>query len=169
MPLTNRALPIPVPSVTIRTVPGSPLPAPNVISAMPAASASFSSRISCPAALASKDRASRPIHPLSRLAAVRVTPFITTPGKVTPMGPDQEKACTSWLTTPATACGADGCGVAIFTRSARNLPVSRSTGAAFVPVPPISMPSACMLAPSPSRAAPSRKPGRRCPVLRTPR
>jgi hypothetical protein len=42
----NRALPIPVPNVTISTVPGSPRPTPNVISATPAASASFSSRTS---------------------------------------------------------------------------------------------------------------------------
>jgi hypothetical protein len=144
-PSTNSALPIPVPNVTMCTVPGSYLPAPNVISAMPAASASFSSLTSCPAALASRVRASSPIQALSRLAAVRVTPLITTPGKVMPVGPDQEKVSTSLCTTSATASGTAGRGVAIFTRSAANVPVSRSTGAALIPVPPISMPSACML------------------------
>ncbi len=153
-PSMNSALPIPVPSVTMCTVPGSPFPAPNVISATPAASASFSSRTSCPAALDSIVRASSPIHFGFRLAAVRVTPLITTPGKVTPVGPDQEKASTSLCTTSATAFGTAGRGVAIFTRSATKVPVSRSTGAALIPVPPISMPSACMLAPYPSRTGP---------------
>ena len=87
----NSALPIPVPNVTISTVPFWPFPAPNVISATPAASASFSSRTWSPAALPNSARASSPIHALSRLAAVRVTPLMTTPGKVMPMGPDQLK------------------------------------------------------------------------------
>jgi hypothetical protein len=44
----NSALPIPVPKVSISTVPFWPTPAPNVISATPAASASFSTRTGLP-------------------------------------------------------------------------------------------------------------------------
>ncbi|MDF9815371.1 hypothetical protein M2266_004602 [Streptomyces sp. SPB162] len=40
-------------------------------------------------------RASLPIQWESTLAAVRVTPSTTTPGKVTPTGPDQLKCSTT--------------------------------------------------------------------------
>ena len=61
-----------------------------------------------------------------------------------PTGPDQLNAATSSPTTPATASGTAGRGVSIFFRSASSLPVSTSTGAALMPLPPMSMPSACM-------------------------
>ena len=109
----NSALPIPVPNVSISTVLASPFPAPNVISAIPAASASLTTLTSSPVASASSARASSPIQPGSTLAAVLVMPFITTPGKVMPTGPDQLNVLTSWATTSATASGVAGCGVSI--------------------------------------------------------
>src|SRR5215469_720409 len=138
---------MPVPSVSMRTVPATPLPAPKAISAIPAASASLSRVTSSPVALASSPRASRPIQLESTLAAVRVTPSITTPGKVAPTGPDQPNDLVSRATTPATASGVAGRGVSIFCRSASSLPAATSTGAALIPVPPMSTPSACMKAP----------------------
>jgi hypothetical protein len=78
------------------------------------------------------------------LAAVLITPSITTPGKVTPTGPDHLNEVVSCFTTSATASGTAGRGVAIFCRSARSFPVATSTGAALIPEPPMSMPSACM-------------------------
>jgi hypothetical protein len=143
-PRVNSALPIPVPNVSISTVPFWSTPAPNVISATPAASASFSTRTGLPVAVRNSAPASAPIQAASRLAAVLVTPSVTTPGKVMPIGPDQLKAVVSCFTTSATASGSAGRGVAIFCRSARNLPVVTSTGAALMPEPPMAMPSACM-------------------------
>src|ERR1700733_1052922 len=147
VPSMNSALPIPVPSVSISTVPCSPTPAPNFISAIPAASASFSTCTGLPAALANSARASKPTQAGSRLAAVLVTPLVTTPGNVMPIGPDHSNEVTSWLTTSATASGTAGCGVAIFFRSASSFPAATSTGAPLMPVPPISMPSACIRIP----------------------
>ncbi len=143
-PPANSALPIPVPNVSISTVPRSPTPAPNVISATPAASASFRTPAGFPMALPNSEAASAPIQDLSRLAAVLVTPLVTTPGKVMPTGPDQLNEVVSSFTTPATASGRAGRGVSIFCRSASSFPVATSTGAPLMPVPPMSMPSACM-------------------------
>ena len=50
MPSMNSALPIPVPSVSISTVPCWPTPAPNFISATPAASASLTTATFSPVA-----------------------------------------------------------------------------------------------------------------------
>ena len=143
-PRVNSALPIPVPKVSISTVPFWPTPAPNVISATPAASASFSTRTWLPVASSKSAPASVPIQAGSRLAAVLVTPSVTTPGKVMPTGPDQLKKVVSCFTTSATASGLAGRGVAIFCRGASSLPVVTSTGAPLMPEPPMSMPSACM-------------------------
>ena len=49
------------------------------------------------------------------------------------------------MTTSAIASGVDGCGVAIFNRSFASVPVARSTGAAFIPDPPMSMPNAVIV------------------------
>ena len=144
MPWVNSALPIPVPKVSISTVPFSPTPAPNVISAIPAASASFSTRTGWPHARPNSAPVSSPIQAGSRLAAVLVTPSATTPGKVMPTGPDQSKEAVSFFTTSATASGTAGRGVSIFCRSASSLPAITSTGAALMPDPPMSMPSTCM-------------------------
>ena len=143
-PSVNSALPIPVPKVSISTVPFWPTPAPNVISATPAASASFSTLTWSPVARLNSAAASAPIQAGSRLAAVLVTPSMTTPGKVMPTGPDQLNEAVICFTTSATASGRAGRGVAIFCRSVTNLPVVTSTGAPLMPEPPMSMPSACM-------------------------
>ena len=70
---------------------------------------------------------------------------MTTPGKVAPVTPDQLNELASSRTTSVTASGVDGCGVAIFWRSASIVPVATSTGAPLMPVPPMSIPSTCML------------------------
>ena len=142
----NSADPTPVPNVSISTVPWTPLPAPNVISATPAASASFSIATSVPIALPNSAAALVPIHVLSTLAALRMVPLITTPGKVAPMtSPLWGNEPASSRTTSVTASGVAGRGVAIFFRSASSFPVSRSTGAPLIPVPPMSIPSACIV------------------------
>src|SRR5439155_25668730 len=110
-------------------------------SATPAASASLSRLSSFPAALPSSARESSPIQAGSRLAAVQVVPPITTPGNVTPIGPDQPKSATSCLTASATGSGCAGLGVGTLTPSAARVPVVTSTGAALIPEPPISIPS----------------------------
>ena len=140
----NSADPTPVPKVSISTEPFTPTPAPNLISASPAASASFSTTTSVPSALANSAAASVPIHPLSTLAALRMVPPITTPGKVAPAGPLKSNDLATCRTTSVTASGVAGCGVRILLRSASSFPVSRSTGAPLIPVPPISIPSACI-------------------------
>ena len=91
----NSALPIPVPRVSISTVPFWPTPAPNLISASPAASASLITVTSRPVAFANRSRASKSIQDLSTLAAVLVTPSVTTPGNVMPAGPVQVKPTAS--------------------------------------------------------------------------
>ena len=146
----NSADPTPVPNVSISTVPCTPLPAPNVISATPAASASLSTATSVPIALPNSAAASVPIHVLSTLAALRMVPLITTPGKVAPVTPVQPNDAATSCTTSVTASGVAGCGVAIFFRSASSFPVSRSTGAPLIPVPPMSIPSACIVSVLPS-------------------
>ncbi len=105
---------------------------------------------------------SSPIQAGSRLAAVIVTPFTTTPGNVMPTGPVHSKFFTCCATTAATASGLAGRGVSTLTRSVRNVPVVVSTGAALMPVPPMSMPSTCTAQPSvrlripPGAAGPQR-------------
>ncbi len=121
-PCRNSALPIPVPNVSISTVPCCPTPAPNDISARPAASASLISAVVSPVAWLNRARVSSPTQAGSRLAAVCVTPSTTTPGNVTPAGPDQLNASTSWATVLATASGMAGCGVSSLTRSASSWP-----------------------------------------------
>ena len=78
---------MPVPSVIMITTPRLSLPAPKRISATPAASASFISVTGRPSVSLNSLSASSPIQLLSMLAAVCTTPRITTPGKVTPIGP----------------------------------------------------------------------------------
>src|SRR5215469_715445 len=119
---------------------------PEFISAAPAASASFST-VADSLVVASKAlAASTPIQPWSTFAAVWTTPSTTTPGKVRPTGPVQAKSCTRRAATSMTASGVAGWGVWIFCRSAVSWPVDVSTGAALMPVPPISMPRTCAIA-----------------------
>ena len=61
---------------------------------------------------------------LSTLAALWITPWRTTPGNVTPIGPCHEKCSTSSATTGAIASGVAGFGVRILNRSAASSPVA---------------------------------------------
>ena len=142
-PSTNNPEPMPVPNVSTSTTPSRPRPAPYRISASPAASASLTTwtSTSYPTAFVNRASASVPIHDLSTLAALSVTPRRTTAGNVTPTGPDHSKWATSCATTSAIAAGVAGCGVWILYRSAVRVPSARSTGAAFIPEPPMSMPN----------------------------
>src|SRR5262249_13912983 len=115
--------------------------APNFISAIPAASASLSMLSVSPVALVNNARASRPTHAWSRLAAVYVTPPMTTPGKATPVGPAQPTPATSPAPASAIASGSAGGGVATLTRGVVRVPVVTSTVAALIPEPPMSIPS----------------------------
>src|SRR5262245_25340353 len=123
------------------TSPRRPWPAPKRISARPAASASLSRTTLQPVCLASRARPSVPIQLLSMLAAVSATPSRMTDGSVQPKRSWPAKWWTISPTTPATAAGVAGCGVAMRSRSAASLPVASSTGAPLMPVPPMSMPS----------------------------
>ncbi|MDX6341338.1 MAG: hypothetical protein QOH87_1476 [Trebonia sp.] len=158
-PSVNSADPTPVPKVSISTDPFTPTPAPNFISAIPAASASLSTATSVPIALPNSPAASVPIHDLSTFAAERMVPPITIPGKVAPVTPVHPNACATSLTTSVTASGVAGCGVAIFFRSAASFPVSRSTGAPLIPVPPMSIPNARICLIPSRRGSPRSRPG----------
>ena len=85
-PSRNSALPMPVPSVVMITTPLRPFPAPNSISASPAASASLRTVTGAPTAFVNSAAASVPIHDLSTFAAVSATPSLTTAGNVAPDG-----------------------------------------------------------------------------------
>ena len=75
------------------------------------------------------------------LAADFTTPCTTTPGTVMPIGaPSSAPLATSSETTSATATGLPPSGVSTRVRSAANSPVSTSTGAPLMPLPPKSMP-----------------------------
>ena len=98
------------------------------------------------------------------MAAVIVTPFTTTPGNVRPTGPVQSKFFTCWATTAATASGSAGWGVSTLTRSVSSVPLVVSTGAALIPVPPMSMPSTCTVT---ALRSPSNPPGAAGPQRET--
>src|SRR5699024_11262303 len=74
-------------------------------------------------------------------AAVCVSPARTTDGNVTPTGPVQLAGSTRPAAAAATASGVAGCGVGTVNGAPRVSPVRRSTGAALMPVPPMSMPN----------------------------
>ena len=135
---------MPVPSVVTITRPERPFAAPYRTSARPAASASLTTCTSRPVASVKSLSASVPIQDLSMLAAECTTPWRTTPGTVTPTAPVQSGNFASRSTKiSAIASGVDFSGVRIRSRSAANSPVSRSTGAPLMPVPPKSMPKGC--------------------------
>ncbi len=71
---------------------------------------------------------------------MRMTPLVTTPGKVMPALPDQPNSATRPRTASATAFGPAGCGVGTLIRSLVRLPMVTSTGAALIPEPPMSIP-----------------------------
>ena len=81
------------------------MPAPNAISATPAASASLTHGDLAADRLANELPASVPIHDWSTFAAVRATPFFITAGNVAPVGPVQSKNLASSPTTPVDRVG----------------------------------------------------------------
>ena len=85
-----------------------------------------------------------PIQESSTFAAMRATPCWMTAGNVMPIGRsvDRWNEPTTSATAAATAFGVAGCGVGTLNRSAANSPTTRLTGAALMPVPPMSMPKA---------------------------
>src|SRR5689334_24963195 len=90
---------------------------------------------SSPVAAPNRSQASTPIQAGSRLAAVRMTPLVTTPGKVMPALPDQPNPAVRPRTASATALGLAGCGVGTLIRSRVRVPLATSTGAALIPEP----------------------------------
>ncbi len=150
-PSTKVALPTPVPRVNTCTTPELFRPAPNSISAMPAASASLTTNTSWPVRSVNRASTSVPIQDLSTFAAVFATPSWITAGKVTPTGMSSatSKEPMSSATVSATASGVEGCGVGIRTRSAASSPLPRWTGAPLMPLPPMSIPKAFLLIVSP--------------------
>ena len=85
-PSMKSALPIPVPIVSSSTVPGTPLAAPKVASARPAASASLTRRTGRSSRVESIASAGASIQDLSMFAAVSSRPAFTTPGNPAPAG-----------------------------------------------------------------------------------
>src|SRR5271165_4380950 len=73
--------------------------------------------------------------------AVSTIPPRTTAGMARPTGPATPICCRTWPTTAAMACGVAGDGVGNRIRSVVRFPVAMSTGAALIPVPPISTPT----------------------------
>ena len=73
--------------------------------------------------------------------AVSTIPPRTTAGTATPPGPAIPISFRTPSTAAATACGVAGDGVGNRIRSAASSPVAMSTGAALIPVPPISTPT----------------------------
>src|SRR5215211_2917151 len=146
-PPTKREVPMPVPSVSIRTTPSSSLPAPQRISARPAASASFTTLTEASISLSSAARRSKPIAALSMFAAVCTTPSLTTAGNPQPTGPSHPASRTTSIAVPTIASGVAGLGVLILTLSSSNSPDCVSTGAPLIPDPPTSIPNTFMLPP----------------------
>src|SRR4051794_12531573 len=109
---------MPVPTVNITTTPLASRPAPNVISAMPAASASLITVTAAPDSCSETARATDvPIHAGSMFAAVYATPAFTTAGNAHPTGPVYAAFAITSVTTGTTAAGVAGCGVSTRTRS----------------------------------------------------
>ena len=67
-------------------------------------------------------------------------------GKAHPTGPSQENDPTSSSTTSHTFSGVPGFGVGSRRRLSASVPVLKSTGAAFMPLPPMSIPNAVPMA-----------------------
>ena len=139
-PSRKSADPMPVPSVSISTVPTSPRPAPKRISARPAASASLPTISERPSASAKSVSAGVPIQDGSMLAAVLTTPSMITAGKPMPACSARGSSATSPAVALITAFGVAGWGVGTRTRSVMSSPLVVSTTAALMPVPPTSMP-----------------------------
>ena len=142
LPSIKTAEPIPVPKVRKITVPFSPLPFPNFISATPATSASLAITNLHLVCFEKTLLTLVPIQLLSILAADILTPFLIMAGKPAPTIPFLTPArSTISLTANATDSGVAGLGVRIRILECVNLPVSKLTTAPLMPVPPTSIPS----------------------------
>ena len=170
IPSTNTELPIPVPKAVKHTVPDRPTPAPWVISAIPAASASLMIVTGAPMRSLIVWAMSTPAHESSRWATHLTVPPTMGAGKAHPTGPVHPNDVTNSATTSATSLGVPGFGVGIRCRFSSNSPVSVSTGAAFMPLPPMSMPNALLMAllvpPVEGTSAPPRQ-GSSAPLARS--
>ncbi len=120
------------------TVPARLRPAPSVISATPAASASFRN------ATGRCSRACRwactfmPIQRLSMLAAVQATPCLATAGNASPTGPLDGRSRAIVTSSSSTASGAAPAGVARRRVSPMTMPDSTCTSPALTYEPPTS-------------------------------
>ncbi len=132
---------MPVPSVTTTTTPPFPRPAPNRISAIPAASASLRTTMSRMSRSANRAAASVPSQERRRFAALPITPPRTMPGNVMPIGPSPPTRSTTVATASATDLGDGREGVSMRVRSPSKAPVARSTRPPLIPLPPISIPT----------------------------
>src|SRR3954469_448613 len=142
------------------TRPDLPFAAPYRTSATPAASASLTNRMSRPSAFSNSFSASSPLHFLETFAGDMVTPGSTTAGKQTPTASPSasDPSASIILTTSATtSSGLPPSGVGTLVRSVTSSPVSTSTMAPLMPVPPMSMPMAWLVMMSSRWCARSRQ------------
>src|SRR6185437_2499519 len=140
-PSMNKAVPMPVPNVSMMAVPATPRPAPQRISAMPAASASFKTTAGRRRVRSASAAPSRPSQAWSIFAAVRTRPDFTTLGKARPTGPCAPGSRSARAaTTCITPGGAAGWGVGAEISSPSRRPESTSTSPALTEEPPTSMP-----------------------------
>jgi len=102
---------MPVPRVSSSTLPLNPRPAPNFISARPAAAASLVMATGRPMARPKSFPASQPMNLGCRFAEVRMREPCTTPGKPMPIGPFQAKCSAISRTIFAIFWGVTGFGV----------------------------------------------------------
>ena len=93
--------------VIMNTRPSRSRPAPQRISATPAASASFRTVTGQLVAFVRTSSTSVPIHERSTLAALSAIPFLMTAGNVQPTAPVQRNRAVSCATTSPTAAGVD--------------------------------------------------------------
>ena len=121
--------------------PFTPLPAPNRISARPAASASFRTTHRRPTASENFSAAFTPIQDGSMLAAVIAVPSTSADGRPMPTGPvSRPSAATTPAVASTTASGTAGCGVSTRILSPISSPRRASTSPALMPLPPMSTP-----------------------------
>jgi hypothetical protein len=132
------------------------MPMPKRISAMPAASASFTMLTGRFNDFVSLSAMGKSIQAGSMLAAVRSRPCMATPGRPTPTGvsagtPDAFTIRRSSRPIVAlTLSGVEGTGVGTRSRSDTRRPDAVSTTAALTPLPPTSTPMASGPPPSPT-------------------
>ncbi len=136
------------------TVPSVSRPAPHLISASPAASASFRNIAGRPIASLASAAPSMPTQPSSTFAAVRALPRFTTVGNAKPAGPVAGSLRDNSATVRITASGVEGWGVGTDSSSLVSSPRVTSARPPLMDEPPTSMPRRIMG--SPETAHPQR-------------